>query len=69
MRPNTPDANSWNPGLVEPGLVEPGLVEYLESDSDYILDYLERSFYSLPDYGDYFSEYGLQPRQSFAPSR
>ena len=64
VQPNGPDANSWKPGPVEPDLVE-----YLESDSDYILDYLERSFYSLPDYGDYFPDYGPQPRQSFAPSR
>ena len=38
----------WIPG---------GLVDYSDyTSSDYILDYLEKTFYQLPDYSDFFSE-------------
>ena len=44
----------WIPG---------GLVDYSDyTGSDYILDYLEKTFYQLPDYSDFFSdELAIQP--------
>ena len=46
--------DDWIPG---------GLVDYSDyTGSDYILDYLEKTFYQLPDYSDFISEeLAIQP--------
>ena len=45
---STGSAGEWIPG---------GLLDFPDyTNSDYILDYLEKTFYQLPDYTDVFSE-------------
>ena len=51
-----PDFVSKNKGS-EDEWIPRGLVDYSDyTSSDYILDYLEKTFYQLPDYSDFISD-------------